>query len=92
MFLNVLNFNLKNISSFQLLLLSTAYSDDRQKNNIDCANLDPEERDITQACRFDLDFIHQSCAPPDYGFGEGQPCILLKLNKVYIAMASNRFV
>ncbi|KAI0215943.1 Sodium/potassium-transporting ATPase subunit beta [Lamellibrachia satsuma] len=68
------------------------YSDQKQKDNINCSDVDPDDRDKTKACLFDISVLGKDCPAPDYGFGEGQPCVLLKLNKVYgwePEMASN---
>ncbi len=38
-----------------------------------------------QVCRFNVDDLGAECTwQKDYGFDEGTPCILLKLNKVSI--------
>lgn len=37
-----------------------------------------------KVCYFDLDLIGNNCTwQNDYGFDEGKPCFLLKLNKIY---------
>ncbi|KAK2182302.1 hypothetical protein NP493_360g01017 [Ridgeia piscesae] len=65
------------------------YSAEKQKNNVDCSAGDKEP---SEACHFNLADLGNACPAPDYGFGEGQPCVLVKLNKVYgwePEMASN---
>ena len=41
------------------------------------------DRDKKKVCRFNIDTLGKVCQQQkDYGYDEGQPCILLKLNKV----------
>jgi len=51
-----------------------------QKNNVDCGSDGPEEG---QVCKFDVDVELGACAKDNYGYDLGQPCIFLKLNKIY---------
>ena len=62
----------------------TGYSAEKQKNNVDCSAGDKEP---SEACHFNLADLGNACPAPDYGFGEGQPCVLVKLNKVRGLMA-----
>ena len=50
---------------------------------IDCENL-PGERKREGACRFVIDVLGSQCTwQRDYGYDWGQPCVLLKLNKIF---------
>jgi len=54
------------------------------ENFIDCDNLKEEDRDESKVCRFKVDKLGSECTwQKDYGYDEGTPCVLLKLNKVY---------
>lgn len=63
------------------------YENEKQEgeNFIDCDKLQlSESRDKTKVCRFNVDVLGDGCTwQKDYGYDDGQPCILLKLNKVY---------
>lgn len=51
---------------------------------IDCQNLQDRDRPKNKACRFVIDVLGQECTwQRDYGYDEGQPCVLLKLNKIF---------
>ena len=52
------------------------------ENFIDCERgRDPDTLD--KVCRFNVDVLGGSCTwQKDYGYDEGQPCIILKLNRV----------
>lgn len=51
---------------------------------IDCDNLKEDDRDLKKVCRFKVDKLGDECTwQKDYGYDEGTPCVLLKLNKVY---------
>ena len=54
---------------------------------IDCSNLGDagnSNRNKQKACRFVIDSLGQFCTwQRDYGYDEGQPCILLKLTKIF---------
>jgi sodium/potassium-transporting ATPase subunit beta len=51
---------------------------------IDCDNLKEENREKSKVCRFKLDSLGEECTwQKDYGYDEGAPCVLLKLNKVF---------
>lgn len=42
------------------------------------------KKDDQTVCRFELDTLGTECTwQKDFGYDEGQPCVLLKLNKVY---------
>lgn len=80
----------------QALLLQ--YENQMQESEalIDCENLQDRDRPRNKACRFVIDALGQECTwQRDYGYDEGQPCVLLKLNKIFDWMpvpynASNR--
>ncbi len=63
------------------------YENEKQDGEafIDCDNkMDLSRRDKTKVCRFNVDDLGGGCTwQKDYGYDDGQPCILLKLNKVY---------
>jgi len=51
---------------------------------IDCTNLAEEDRNKEKACRFQIDSLGPDCVwQRDYGYDEGKPCVLLKLNKIF---------
>lgn len=51
---------------------------------IDCEVKNQEGRDKSKVCRFLLDKLGPECVHQrDYGYDEGQPCVLLKLNKIF---------
>lgn len=53
-------------------------------NAIDCDGMSPGERPDDQVCTFSLKNLGDSCTyEKHYGYPEGKPCVLLKLNKVY---------
>ena len=63
----------------------TEYENEAQEGEdfIDCDNLKEESRDREKVCRFKLDTLGEECTwQKDYGYDEGTPCVLLKLNKV----------
>lgn len=67
-----------------MLCFSTEYENDKQEgdNFQDCQNLD--NRDPKKVCQFLVDDLGSECTwQRDYGYDEGQPCVLLKLNKIY---------
>ena len=50
---------------------------------IDCDQLSDGVRDKEKVCRFKVDWLGAGCNwQNDYGYDDGQPCVLLKLNKV----------
>lgn len=61
------------------------YENEAQESEvfIDCTNLKEVDRDRKKACRFSIDQLGDCTWQRDYGYDDGQPCILLKLNKVY---------
>jgi len=68
----------------QAILLQ--YENDEQESEafIDCTNLAEADRNKAKACRFQIDTLGPECVwQRDYGYDEGQPCILLKLNKIF---------
>jgi sodium/potassium-transporting ATPase subunit beta len=51
---------------------------------IDCYKLAEADRNKNKACRFQIDSLGPECVwQRDYGYDEGQPCVLLKLNKIF---------
>jgi sodium/potassium-transporting ATPase subunit beta len=51
---------------------------------IDCTNLAEADRNKDRACRFQIDSLGPDCVwQRDYGYDEGKPCVLLKLNKIF---------
>lgn len=51
---------------------------------IDCTNLAETDRNIQKACRFQIDSLGADCVwQQDFGYDNGQPCVLLKLNKIF---------
>jgi sodium/potassium-transporting ATPase subunit beta len=51
---------------------------------IDCENLPEKDRPRNKACRFLIDWLGPQCTwQMDYGYDWGQPCVLLKLNKIF---------
>nr|KAG5710560.1 hypothetical protein BaRGS_013206 [Batillaria attramentaria] len=52
---------------------------------IDCNEVrQRRDSDLDKVCRFDLIQLGQSCVKQQqFGYGYGQPCVLLKLNKVF---------
>jgi sodium/potassium-transporting ATPase subunit beta len=62
------------------------YENEAQESEdfIDCAKLKEEDRRKDKVCRFNIDDLGDECTwQKDYGYDEGTPCVLLKLNKVY---------
>ena len=63
----------------------TEYEHEKQEgeNFQDCSNLKEKDRNKNKVCRFNIDTLGKTCQQQqDFGYDEGQPCILLKLNKV----------
>lgn len=59
------------------------YKSDGQDNVVDCDNSvpDPVKKEV---CDFDLANLGSACTEEnDYGYKNGTPCVLLKVNKVY---------
>lgn len=52
---------------------------------IDCSALGSDSnRNKNKACRFIIDALGQNCTwQRDYGYDQGQPCVLLKLTKIF---------
>ncbi|XP_076435578.1 sodium/potassium-transporting ATPase subunit beta-2-like [Babylonia areolata] len=55
------------------------------ENYIDCNEIHTRRtEDLNKVCRFDLMDLGQDCVKQqNYGFDNGQPCVLIKLNKVF---------
>ena len=66
------------------IVLFSEYDNDKQvgENFMDCTN----GRSILQynkVCRFNIDWFGDDCTwKEDYGYDEGNPCVLVKLNTV----------
>lgn len=61
------------------------YENEQQvgENFIDCSNGRPPNT-RNKVCRFNLDILGDGCVwQKDYGYDEGQPCILFKLNRIF---------
>jgi sodium/potassium-transporting ATPase subunit beta len=53
-------------------------------NAVDCSDGKPSNMQDHEFCQFDLESIKTDCNEAnDYGYHEGNPCVLLKLNKIY---------
>jgi len=53
------------------------------ENFIDCTLGRPPNSD-NKVCRFNVDLLGGNCTwQKDYGYDEGQPCVLLRLNKIF---------
>ncbi|CAL1541450.1 unnamed protein product [Lymnaea stagnalis] len=53
-------------------------------NRVNCSDLTQPRTDSDKACNFDFANLTQECNEENgYGFKHGQPCILLKLNKIF---------
>lgn len=51
---------------------------------IDCENLAEKDRNKNKVCRFLIEKLGPQCTwQNDYGYDWGQPCVLLKLNKIF---------
>ena len=62
------------------------YENEMQESEalIDCENLQEKDRPRDRACRFLIDVLGTQCTwQRDYGYDWGQPCVLLKLNKIF---------
>ncbi|CAH1781968.1 unnamed protein product [Owenia fusiformis] len=60
------------------------YENERQvgENYVDCSN--SERTDPEKVCRFEVRDLGAECTwQKDFGYDEGKPCVLLKLNKIY---------
>ena len=60
------------------------YENEKQvgENFIDCSD-GRQEQPLTKVCRFDVNTLGDNCTwQKDYGYDEGQPCVLVKLNRV----------
>jgi sodium/potassium-transporting ATPase subunit beta len=57
------------------------YTIENGTNVVDCDN---SERASEQVCLFDMNKLGSECTEENgYGYNDGKPCILLKINKVY---------
>jgi len=55
------------------------------ENFIDCVDGRPDHsKDNSKVCRFDVNNLGDMCTwQRDYGYDEGQPCLIFKLNKIF---------
>ena len=68
----------------QSFMLQYENEQQESENFIDCSNLRPEDRDINKICRFNIEDLGAECTwQKDYGYDEGKPCVLLKLNRIF---------
>lgn len=67
--------------ALSLAVYEPEYWSSENGNFIDCTQgrTDPDPEKV---CEFKLDFIIPCVLEDGYGWGDGQPCIILKLNKV----------
>ena len=49
---------------------------------MDCSDLDAGDRDKDKVCTFNLHQLGDCRKEDEYGYHEGRPCVLLKVNKV----------
>ena len=78
-----------------MLRVLSEYENEKQvgENFIDCERgRDPES--IDKVCRFNVDQLGGSCTwQKDYGYDEGQPCVIIKLNRVSrLSLVSNYLI
>lgn len=68
----------------QTLLWLYEHEEQESEAIIDCENLQEKDRPRHRACRFVIDVLGSQCTwQRDYGYDWGQPCVLLKLNKIF---------
>ena len=70
------------IGNYECIIFITEYENEAQvgENFVDCSL---GKFDENKVCRFNVDQLGDKCLRQrDFGFDEGKPCILLKLNKV----------
>ena len=55
----------------------------KNKNNTrQCSGAQSNQEDVEESCAFDVGKFRRGCAPGDYGFRKGEPCIVLSLNRL----------
>jgi sodium/potassium-transporting ATPase subunit beta len=67
-----------------MYLLTSEYENEKQvgENFIDCEKGKTPEQ-LQKVCRFNVDTLGGLCTwQRDYGYDEGKPCVILKINKV----------
>ena len=71
-----------------LFIYVSDYENENQQgeNYIDCSSIKQRRtKDLSKVCRFRIELLGSSCVKQqNFGFDDGQPCILLKLNRVSI--------
>ena len=79
-------YNFVEILAFLLIILFVEYEKQEHvgQHIIDCSNGRPTD-DPTKVCRWELDLVPRSgCVYRiEYGYEDGTPCIILKLNRIY---------
>lgn len=72
-----------------LLVTLTGYNDTEQENNRECSVgkyfvQDDTEEQMKEACRFKRDVLSlcSGLSDTNFGYSEGRPCVLLKMNRV----------
>lgn len=71
---------------FVLFSSFAEYENENQEGeNFDDCTKGQEDRDKDKVCSFQIGDLGKECTwQKDYGYDEGQPCVLLKLNKVWV--------
>ncbi|ESO98924.1 hypothetical protein LOTGIDRAFT_231250, partial [Lottia gigantea] len=63
------------------------YENEKQQgeNYMDCSEIRERRREnLNKVCRFNVEWLGADCVKQqNFGFDDGQPCVLLKLNKIY---------
>lgn len=72
-------------------ILLTDYENEKQQgeNYIDCSEIRGRRtKDFNKVCRFDIIDLGPNCVKQqNYGFDDGLPCVLVKINKVMVMLA-----
>ena len=79
-----------------LFIYVSDYENENQQgeNYIDCSSIKQRRtKDLSKVCRFRIELLGSSCVKQqNFGFDDGQPCILLKLNRVSISPVSRHIL
>ncbi|KAH9512814.1 hypothetical protein Btru_038251 [Bulinus truncatus] len=60
------------------------YRNETSLNTVDCSGITEPRPDGKVPCRYNLSALTEHCHENNsYGMADGQPCVLLKLNKIY---------
>lgn len=54
-----------------------------QKESVNFADCSKPRTDVEKVCKFDLKQLGPCSSDKKYGYPEGKPCVILKLNKIY---------